>query len=277
MTPAELLTAPVGTNDLVERPDGTRLHTVVAGSGPAVVLVHGFGVSVNEWSVVMPDLVERGHRVIGYDHRGHGGSTVGADGWTSSALFADLLAVVEHYDLSDIVLVGHSMGTFTALGALADAALRARVRGVVLVSTATGELFKGAPLPARLQVPLVRSGILQRVAASRRLGPAVVAQALGPDATPDAREAMRLAFATIPPLTARFLKVMGTESVAPGLPSITTPIHLLLGEADAVMPKWHSDLVVERAPDARLTVLPRIGHLVNWEAPDAIVSAVTSA
>jgi non-heme chloroperoxidase len=275
-TVAEMMRVPVGAVDVIERPDGTRLRAVVAGSGPPVLLVHGFGVAV-EWSLVMPALVERGCRVIAYDHRGHGGSTVGAGGWTSDALFTDLVAVVEHFQLADVVLVGHSMGTFTVLGALGDPALRARTRSAVLVSTATGRLFAGAGLPARSQVPLVRSGILQRVAASRRLGPAVVSSALGPDASVEVREAIRLAFAAIPPDTARFLPVLGRETVVPVLPSIDTPLRLVLGECDAVMPLWHSERVVERAQHAQLTLLPRIGHLVNWEAPDAVVAAVGEA
>ena len=274
VTTADLLRAPEGTAEVIVRPDGTRLHTITAGDGPVIVLVHGFGIAMNEWSLVMPELVERGHRVIAYDHRGHGKSTVGSDGWTTAALFADLQAVVSHFDLHDAVLVGHSMGTFTVLGALADAGLRARTTAAVLVSTTAGELFKGASLPARMQVPLVRSGILQRVAASPKLGPGVVKPALGPDAAPEVGEAMRLAFAAIPPDSARFLSAMGTESLAPALPSITTPLCLLLGECDTVMPLPRSQVVLDQAPNARLTMVPRAGHLVNWEDPGAIVAAV---
>ena len=276
-TTADMLRAPEGTAETIERPDGTRLHAISAGAGPAILLVHGFGIAMNEWSLVMPDLVTRGHRVIAYDHRGHGGSTVGSDGWTSAALFGDLRAVAAHFDLADAVLVGHSMGTFTVLGALADPGLRARTQAAVLVSTAPGDLFRGASLPARMQVPLVRSGILQRVAASPRLGPSVVKAALGPDAPHEVREAMRLAFAAIPRDTARFLDVMGTESVTGALPSITPPLHLLLGDCDTVMPRPLSERVLALAPNARLTMVPRAGHLVNWEDPDAIVAAVADA
>lgn len=279
VTVEELLREPAGTVGVVNRPDGTRLRTFEAGdrTGPAAVLVHGYGISVAEWSLVMPALAERGFRVIGYNHRGHGGSTVGADGWSTAALFADLRAVVAHFDLTDAVLVGHSMGTFTVLGALPDAEFRTRVRAAVLVSTATGELLKNVPQLAKLQVPLARWGVLQRMAASPRFGGSVVAQAFGPDAAPEMKNAMRLAFAAIPRESARLLSAMGSESVRSGLSSISTPLRLLLGEFDTVTPRWRSQEVLDAVPDATLTEVPAAGHMMNWEQPEAIVTAVIDA
>jgi pimeloyl-ACP methyl ester carboxylesterase len=64
--------------------------------------------------------------VIAYDHRGHGNATVGRDGFTTRALFDDLIAVVEHFDVHDLTIVAHSMGTFARMGALAVPAGSAR-------------------------------------------------------------------------------------------------------------------------------------------------------
>jgi pimeloyl-ACP methyl ester carboxylesterase len=54
------------------RPDGTVLHVTEAGTGTPIVLVHGFGMSQACWGFVGPALARAGHRVIAYDHRGHG-------------------------------------------------------------------------------------------------------------------------------------------------------------------------------------------------------------
>jgi pimeloyl-ACP methyl ester carboxylesterase len=216
--------------------------------------------------------------VIAYDHRGHGRSTVGTDGYTAQALFADLAAVVARFDLHDAVVVGHSMGTAAVLGALAGPDLPGRTRAAVLVATTVGRLFDGASLPARMQAPLVRSGVLQRLVAIPRLGRSFIAPSAGPGAPVEAIEAMRLAFADWPRRSARFLTVLGELNLVPLTPSITTPLHLLLGDHDTAMPRErHSDLVVEHAQDADLTLLPGVGHLVNWEAPDAIVEAIARA
>jgi non-heme chloroperoxidase len=277
-TVAQMLRVPAGADEVVPRPDGTRLWTVRAGSGRPVVLAHGVGITLGEWSLVMPVLVDRGYQVIAYDHRGHGRSTAGTDGYTMQALFADLTAVVEHFDLEDAVVVGHSMGTAAVLGALAGPDLPQRARAGVLVSTTIGRLFDGAPLLARLQSPMTRLGLLQRVASSRRFGRSVIAPGVGPDASPEVIEAMRLCFAQLPPRTARFITAMGKMNLIPLVSSISTPLHLLLGAQDTVMPRErHSDPVVDNAPDADLTLLPGVGHLVNWEAPGAIVEAIARA
>src|SRR5215831_2591940 len=93
----DLLRPLAGTEAMLERPDGTRLRVVEAGSGGDVLLVHGFGISADSWSLVQPALVARGRRVVAYDHRGHGRSTRGSDGIGSSQLRGDLQAVAEDY------------------------------------------------------------------------------------------------------------------------------------------------------------------------------------
>ena len=54
------------------------IRAVVAGEGPTVVLAHGYGVPLAEWNIVWEELLDRGHRVIAFDQRGHGRSTIGS-------------------------------------------------------------------------------------------------------------------------------------------------------------------------------------------------------
>ena len=71
--PYELVSKePVGETTFVERPDGTRIRVVSAGTGPTVVLAHGIYMSVIEWTVLWDLLLERGYRVVAFDQRGHG-------------------------------------------------------------------------------------------------------------------------------------------------------------------------------------------------------------
>jgi pimeloyl-ACP methyl ester carboxylesterase len=259
----------------VERPDGTRLHVVDLGAGPPVLLVHGYGATVDCWNVVAEKLVAAGRRVIAYDQRGHGGSPMGRDGMTADALGADLAAVAEELDLDDLVVVGHSMGTFATMAALADAGLRRRVRRVVLVSSETGNVFRGAPT-ARMLAPIARVGLLAALCRRPRLGRKLAAQACGPQASPAVVEATRLLLAATPLGVRSAIGMMQRESVEGLLPAIDVPIVALWGTADGTTPRWHSDVIVSDAPHARLVELPGVGHMVNWEAPEAIVDAVLS-
>ncbi len=73
-----LVREPEGDEVFINRPDGTVIRALSMGSGPTVVLAHGFGVTALEWNIVWDTLVELGYRVIAFDQRGHGRSTIGS-------------------------------------------------------------------------------------------------------------------------------------------------------------------------------------------------------
>jgi len=263
-----------GRGDAVQCADGARLRTVRAGDGPMVVLVHGFGVSADEWNLVQPVLLDRGRTVLAYDHRGHGRSTIGVDGLTASALWRDFAAVLEAQDVQDAIIVCHSMGNFVGLGALGyQPSLQQRVRAIVCVAPVTGHATRGAP-SARLQIPLVRTGLAQYLAAVPRIGRVLARLNLGPQASGDVVEATRRMLTSIPRRVAPLASVLARESIESALPAIRVPINVLTGDADRLTPRWHAELIVERVQHARLTRLPGVAHMVNWEAPSAIVDAV---
>ena len=81
------------------------------GAGQPVVLIHGYPLSGRGWDKQVPALLEAGYRVITYDRRGFGKSSQPASGYDYDTFAADLSVLLEHLDLRDAVLVGHSMGT----------------------------------------------------------------------------------------------------------------------------------------------------------------------
>ena len=81
------------------------------GAGQPVVLIHGYPLSGRAWDKQVPALLEAGYRVITYDRRGFGKSSQPATGYDYDTFAADLHTLLEHLDLRDAVLVGHSMGT----------------------------------------------------------------------------------------------------------------------------------------------------------------------
>ncbi|MFD5512151.1 alpha/beta fold hydrolase [Streptomyces sp. NPDC127051] len=76
--------------------DGIRVHYVAGGTGPAVVLVHGWPFSWVEWRAVMPLLAERGFTVIAPDLRGSGDSQIPAGHWTKHEEAEDLHRLLHH-------------------------------------------------------------------------------------------------------------------------------------------------------------------------------------
>lgn len=113
--------------------DGNRMPYTVAGEGETtLVLVHCWMCDRTFWSEQVPVLARR-YRVLAMDLPGHGEATAARDAWTVAGYGEDVAGLIRGLDLSDVVLVGHSMGGPVALKA---AALSGdRVRGIVAVDT----------------------------------------------------------------------------------------------------------------------------------------------
>lgn len=80
------------------------------GSGSPVVLIHGWPLSGRSWEPQIAPLIDAGYRVITYDRRGFGWSSQPWSGYDYDTLAGDLNQVLVHLNLSDVALVGFSMG-----------------------------------------------------------------------------------------------------------------------------------------------------------------------
>jgi pimeloyl-ACP methyl ester carboxylesterase len=115
--------------------DGTSLYCEEEGTGSPVVLLHGLSSSTQgNWKDpgIWAALVGAGHRVIGFDARGHGRSTKPHDpaAYEDAAMERDVAALLDHLELAETDLVGYSMGAGTALRfALSDNRLHRLVLG----------------------------------------------------------------------------------------------------------------------------------------------------
>ena len=81
------------------------------GSGQPVVLIHGYPLNGHSWERQTIALLDAGYRVIAYDRRGWGQSSQPTTGHDYDTYAADLKALLDELDLTDIVLAGFSMGT----------------------------------------------------------------------------------------------------------------------------------------------------------------------
>ena len=274
--PYEMLSAePRGETLTVERPDGTRIRVVVAGEGPTVVLAHGIYMSVIEWSVLWDMLLARGYRVVAFDQRGHGESTIGSDGISTMSMAGDYLAVLEAVDARDAVLLAHSMGGFLAIAAVLDVpGVAERLRGLILMSTFPGDVLRGAP-QNKAQIPLITSGILPALAANDTVGTIFGAGLCGDDVSPAMVQVFLETFraAGHKPLLP-ILEAFGAEDRGDRLGEITVPTVVLCGSRDQTTPPWQSERLAAGIPGAQAWWVPRAGHMLNWEAPNAIVEAI---
>ncbi len=94
----------------IKTTDGTQIYARDWGSGPAIVLIHGWPLDADMWEYQAVPLAEAGFRVITYDRRGFGRSSQPWSGYDYDTLSDDLKAVMDALEVKDAMLVGFSMG-----------------------------------------------------------------------------------------------------------------------------------------------------------------------
>ena len=249
------------------------------GALPTVVLAHGWTLTHRSWLPVVERLQDqRPVRVVLYDQRGHGQSSWGRGPTSIRSLAHDLAAVIDVLaPRGRLVLGGHSMGGMTVMAYAGTHAeqLRARVGGVALVATSSGDL--GRPLPSLPEMALRLAARGPRIPA----GPAVRARAqreflFGDTAHPADVKAVRDQIAgTTLPAFGRFYAAFNEHDETEALAQLDgIPTMVLAGERDRVTSVRHSRRIAELTPHSDLRVLAGKGHMLAYEATDEVVSAL---
>jgi non-heme chloroperoxidase len=135
------------------------------GSGSPVVLIHGWPLNGDAWEKQTAALLAAGHRVITYDRRGFGRSSKPAVGYNYDTFAADLDALLSVLDLTDVSLVGHSMGTGEITRYIGKYGTK-RLRKAVLIGTLGPYLVKAPDNPEGIDAS-VFSGIQAGIKADR--------------------------------------------------------------------------------------------------------------
>jgi pimeloyl-ACP methyl ester carboxylesterase len=295
---------------LVQTDDGVLLALEEIGPRDApltVVFVHGYTLSMASWTFQRRALAAElatanGHRprarLVFYDQRGHGASGRGApEHSTIEQLARDLAAVLEtRVPRGPVVLVGHSMGGMTVMGlaALRPELFGTRVVAAALLSTSSGQLADlNFGLPELLT--RVRAAVLPVAAWTMRRRPAFAERTrrAAADLVSAATRALSFASADVDPELVHYVDSMiaGTpvDVIAEFYPALAgldetgsleplrkIPTLVLTGDKDTMIPPAHSELLLERLPDAEYVVVPDAGHMVLLEKPAEVTEALTA-
>ena len=135
------------------------------GSGLPVVLIHGWPLNGDAWEKQTAALLKAGHRVITYDRRGFGRSSKPATGYNYDTFAADLDVLLNTLDLTNVSLVGHSMGTGEITRYIGKYGTK-RLRKAVLIGTLGPYLVKAPDNPEGIDAS-VFSGIQAGIKADR--------------------------------------------------------------------------------------------------------------
>jgi pimeloyl-ACP methyl ester carboxylesterase len=257
--------------------DGGQIHGVCAGSGPTVLLAHGYLLDLTFWNPMFPRLVAAGYRVVAFDQRGHADSREGSAGVSVRSAAADYRTLLDHFGADQATLVGHSMGGFLSIGfCLEYPELAQRLRRLVLLGANAGSVAQGS-LQNKLQIPLLKLGLMPRLWRVPSVGRALIAQLFGREPAAEWLELtramlLRQTVARSLPL----LRAMCYDDHYARLAELAVDTRVLCGELDRTCPAWHSERLGRLLAQAQNTWLPGVGHMLAYEAPDQVCDAITS-
>jgi pimeloyl-ACP methyl ester carboxylesterase len=265
--------------------DGGKLHVVVAGTGPPVVLLHGVTLQWWVWSAVIRGLRDR-HEVVAWDMRGHGESNAGREGVTLEACARDLAMVLESLGRDDAIVVGHSMGGM-CLGRFAAShheVLHERVRGLVFLATSAAPVsisgLRGglSAVSGRMVSMSGHRSVRERGHYDWRdnnLSALMVRAAFGPKATGRMIADVRRMLAETSQATLLDAgATIAVHDVRAELAAVDVPSVIVVGDRDLLTPVAHARALHEVIGGSELVVLTPIGHQVMQEDPEAVVTAV---
>ncbi|MEX5729004.1 pimeloyl-ACP methyl ester carboxylesterase [Rhodovulum iodosum] len=265
---------------------GGQVHAHVQGTGPDLVLIHGAGGNLRDFTFHLVGRLAPRYRVIAFDRPGLGHSTPLHENGESPIEQAAVLAeAAELLEVKDAILVGHSYG-----GAVAMAwALNHPANVAGLVSLAGALMPWKGGLGAWYQIAASGIGgavVVPLVAAlvPRRLAAPVLDKIFAPQHPPAGYAAHLGIELSLRPqaLRANVRQVNGLKphlaAMAPRYPGLSVPIEIVHGTADEIVPiEVHSRPFAARVPSARLTELPGVGHMPHHARPEEAIAAIDRA
>src|SRR6202045_1496393 len=239
--------------------DGVKIHYEVHGSGPALLLTHGYSSTSAMWKGQI-EALSKHHRLVVWDMRGHGRSDYPDDpaAYSEALTVADMAALLDAVGAERAIVGGLSLGGYMSL-----AFYRAhpeRVRALLIIDTGPG--FKKDD--ARDAWNKRALGTADRF---EHEGLEVLKSASRERSSVSHRDASGLARAARGMLTQR------DAGVIEHLPCIKVPSLVMVGADDAPF-LAASDYMAAKIPGAKKVVIPAAGHAVNIDQPPAFVGAV---
>ncbi|MBV9663474.1 MAG: alpha/beta hydrolase [Actinobacteria bacterium] len=281
--------------------DGTRLAYTVVGDGPRtpVLFVNGWSCSDGYWAEIGPALVERGHKVIFADTRGHGQSGLPrSPGFCArnlrredvmvETLALDVVSILDDAGIEKAALAGHSMGVQTIfetyrqapdrvaalfpvagtfenpVRTFADKAVLDSLYPVadVLFRFMPFELLR--PVVRRTANPDLGHRVVQLIKVA---GPKVRKESLAPHMAQIGEVNFSVLF--------KMMSEMRKHSCADILPNVHVPVLVLAGRLDLFTPPSVQQKMADLIPGNEIVWFEESGHMLPIEEPEGIVAAMS--
>ena len=244
--------------------DKVELNYLIEGpeDAPVLVLANSLGTALGMWDDQVPALRER-FRLLRYDHRGHGGSSVPPGPYEIEDLGRDVLALLDRLEVECVSFCGHSIGGMVGMWLASEAP--ERIERLVLCCTS-----------AKFTPPETWEERARTVRADGvgAIADAVLERWFTPAFRADRRETVkwagRMLRETPPEAYAGCCEAIRDADLRGRLGEISAPTLVIVGAGDPAVPPEQAELLRDSIPGARLLVVEGAAHLPNVERPEKI-------
>jgi magnesium chelatase accessory protein len=257
---------------------GIKWHVQIMGSGPPLLLLHGTGAATHSWAGLMPQLAQN-FTIIAPDLPGHGFTdTPNGFGLSLPGMSQLIMRLLETLDIEPVALIGHSAGAAIC----ADMALAGAVKPQHLIAiNGAFKPFEGLaahifPVAAKLIVlnPITILALAAGGGDHDRVRKLLASTGSRVD------ETLLTHYADLFGTAGHVNGVLGMmarwelHKLVPRLPGLATPMTLIVGAGDTMVPPDVSRHVAKLVPNSNLIELPKLGHLAHEEAPDILADTI---
>jgi 3-oxoadipate enol-lactonase len=238
--------------------------TVLGGSGPTVLMLHGIGGGHLAFAPQVEALASAGYRAVAWDMPGYGHSAP-IEPYTFKGLAHSCIALIESLKCGEVVLLGHSMG-----GMVAQEVVARRPELVAkLVLCGTSPSFGKPDGDWQREFIAERTAPLDAGRSMAELAEVLVPQMVGPGSLPEGVRLATHCMGLVPPATyRRALECLVTFDRRANLPQIQVPTLLVAGQYDRNAPPAMMKKMADAIPGSTYLEMKGVGHLQNLEAPD---------
>lgn len=245
------------------------LYFTEQGSGEPLILLHGFPLNSTVWRAQQHRLSDQ-YRVITPDLRGHGRSPVTDDVYEIDLLARDVIELLDHLNLSQAVVMGHSMGGYVTLALARLAPDRLKAIGLI-GSQAVADTEQARANRFKLIEAVNAQG---SVAVAEAMLPRLFAP-IEPEDETAKDQIYQMMLNTRPLAIVNGLKGMAARPDAtPVLAELDCPVLIMAGDKDVIIPLERAEAMATMVKKGTLVTIENAGHTMMLEQPQATAMAI---
>lgn len=253
-----------GTDITIRINDITTCYDDLGKGQTPIILIHGFPLNKSSWQPQI-DYLKKSHRVITYDIRGFGKSTVGKEKLSIGLFADDLISFMDALEIKKAIACGFSMGGYVLMKAAYH--YPQRFAGLILSHTqCIADTFE-IKEKHRQTAAKIKTGKLKEYTEN------FIREAFCNESLITKKnivERTRNTILSAPPLTiaTTLTAIADRKEMCSGLSAITAPALIISGRKDKITPPSIAEFLLSKLANAKLTIIEKAGHLSNLERPD---------